>query len=69
MSQVLDNEPKSCARIAPVLLETRRLRAMNIHEHARLVQAIMLNFPEIYDEPSVPNIAALFGNQRHIENV
>jgi hypothetical protein len=51
MSQVMGTEPESRAWISPVLQEARRFRCMNIQEHANLVQAIMLNFPEIYDDP------------------
>ena len=31
--------------------DARHVRAMGIHEHAALVEAIMLNFPEIYEKP------------------
>jgi len=31
-------------------------RMMGIHEHAALVQAIMLNFPEIYEEQAGVNL-------------
>lgn len=59
MIQVMENEPVDRTWISPVLQESRRFRAMNIHEHANLVQAIMLNFPEIYDEASTATFAAL----------
>lgn len=58
MSQVMDNETGIRPWISTVLQESRRLRSMNIHEHANLVQAIMLNFPEIYEEPKAPRLAA-----------
>jgi|WetSurMetagenome_2_1015567.scaffolds.fasta_scaffold1015551_1 hypothetical protein len=58
MGQVVDNKLEDRAWISPVLQEVRRFRSMNIHEHARLVQAIMLNFPEIYGDPTAPSPAA-----------
>ncbi len=35
--------------------ETHYVHTMGIQEHAALVEAIMLNFPEIYDEPMRSN--------------
>ena len=49
MNQAMDSEAENRAWLSPVLQEARSFRNMDIHQHAHLVQAIMLNFPEIYD--------------------
>ena len=50
MSQELSEKIKSTPSDSAHAQETPSARGMDIQEHASLVQAIMLNFPEIYDQ-------------------
>lgn len=68
MSQVMGSQPEGRSWISPVLQESRRFRNMNIMEHADLVQAIMLNFPEIYDEPSASSMSKLVNGARQVQS-
>lgn len=51
MAQVMRNEPENPIGDFALSKDARHVRAMGIHEHATLVEAIMLNFPEIYENP------------------
>jgi hypothetical protein len=51
MDQVMRNGPENPLGDFVTSKDARHVRAMGIHEHASLVGAIMLNFPEIYEKP------------------
>ena len=51
MAQVTRNGPENPLGEFVLSKDARHVRAMRIHEHASLVEAIMLNFPEIYEKP------------------
>jgi len=55
MDQVTRNGPENPLGEFVLSKDARHVRAMRIHEHASLVEAIMLNFPEIYEKPVVLN--------------
>jgi len=55
MDQVTRNGPENPLGDFAPSKDARHVRAMGIHEHASLVEAIMLNFPEIYEKPLVLN--------------
>ncbi len=50
MSQGTNEEPENPSEDAVLQTEAQSLRTMSIQEHAALVQSIMQNFPEIYEE-------------------
>ena len=50
MSGTINMEPENPLGDLALSKDARHVRAMGIHEHAALIEAIMLNFPEIYEE-------------------
>jgi hypothetical protein len=54
MDQVVNEGPLNPLGSYALSREALRFRTMGIHEHAALVQAIMTNFPEIYEKPVNP---------------
>jgi hypothetical protein len=52
MTQVVNVEPEYLSRSHSVDMRTRRYPVIGTPEHTALVNAIRLNFPEIYDEPN-----------------
>jgi hypothetical protein len=63
MSQAIGLEPENPLGNLVPSMEARQVRAMGIHEHAALVEAIMLNFPEIYEDPLDSNQGGYIGAQ------
>ena len=51
MGLAMSKEPVNPLAGFSLSREARPVRSMGIHEHAALVEAIMLNFPEIYEDP------------------
>ena len=51
MGQFMSAEPENSLGNFALSKDARPVRVMGIHEHAALVEAIMLNFPEIYEDP------------------
>ena len=54
MTQVGNAEPEDLSWTDRFSKEAGCFSALGIREHAALVQAIMLNFPEIYERTDVP---------------
>jgi hypothetical protein len=51
MAQVMGKEPENPLGNFALSKDARHVRAMGIREHATLMEAIMKNFPEIYEKP------------------
>ena len=51
MAGAMNVEPENPQANFALSKDARHVRAMGIHEHATLIEAIMLNFPEIYERP------------------
>ena len=61
MTQVTNVEPEALSRIEPEKRETAHLPQAGSIEHAALVDAIRLNFPEIYEAPDYARIGRPYG--------
>jgi len=55
MDQENFEEPEKPTGLSALPGEAEQSRTMSIQEHAALVQSIMLNFPEIYEEQAGAN--------------
>lgn len=61
MSQGKRDEPENPLGNYALSKEAVRFRTMEIYEHAALVQAIMINFPEIYEKSGDSKCGRQFG--------
>ena len=58
MAGAMNVEPENPQANFALSRDARHVRAMGIHEHAALIEAIMRNFPEIYEKPFDSNHAS-----------
>ena len=61
MSQVMNVEPECPSRNRTADKKSWRYPAIGTPEHTALVDAIKLNFPEIYDHPNASGIRRQYG--------